>query len=88
MIEVKRNVNFKNNETVREKKQELVFQSFGLNFIDDYLQLLRHYPSIREDSKVFELYNKLCDRVSELLATKTGYKLGDITVVGVIEIDD
>ena len=88
MIEVKRNVNFKNNETVREKKQELVCQSFGLNFIDDYLQLLRHYPSIREDRKAFELYNMLCDRISDLLVTKTGYKLGDITVVGVIEIDD
>lgn len=87
MIEVKRNVNFKNNETVREKKQELLFQSFGLNFIDDYLQLLRHYPGIRDDIQVFELYNKLCNRVSDLLATDTGYKLGEIAVVGIVEKD-
>lgn len=66
---------------------ELITQSYGLNFLCDYLHLLQHNPFIKEDRQAYELYNKLCDRISDLLSVESDYKLVEMAVVGVVEKD-
>ena len=49
---------------------EFISESYGLNFLGDFLHLLRYTEFIRECDEVFKAYEQLCNKVDEHLSLK------------------